>query len=223
MKQINFHTHQIRPGDHIQILNVFAQDLPEIETKSLFSAGLHPWHISQVNPKECIQAIEQAAIQKNMIAVGECGLDRSIPTGFALQKMYFREQTLLAEKHSKALIIHCVRAYSDLIELKMAAKSEVPWIIHGYGGNMETTSSLVRHGFCFSIGELFLKNESRHPVFRTIPPDRLFLETDDREISIGEIYSLSAQILKTDPELLTESIFSNFIALFGADKLNCVF
>ncbi|MDP2338739.1 MAG: TatD family hydrolase [Bacteroidota bacterium] len=218
MQQINFHTHQIKGDENIQILNVFAQDLPGFEPKSLFSAGLHPWHVGKVNPEECIRAIEQATHQKNMLAIGECGLDRSISTDFALQKLFFGKQIQLAEKHSKPLIIHCVRAYSDLLELKKETKSEVPWIIHGFGGNLETTLSLIRHGLYFSVGEFLLKNEARHPVFRNIPLERLFLETDDSEISIGEIYLSAAQILKMDTQLLNEAIFSNFRTIFGNGK-----
>lgn len=217
MRQIDFHTHQINREENIQILNVFAQNLPKVEPESLFSAGLHPWHIGKVNPEECIRAIEQAAHQKNMLAVGECGLDRSISTDLELQKLYFREQIHLAEKYSKSLIIHCVRAYSDVLNLKKETRSGVPWIIHDYNGNLETTLSLIRHGFYFSVGEQLLKNESKQQIFQNIPTNRLFLETDDREISIGEIYLLAAQILDMDKNMLNEVIFSNFKTIFGDD------
>src|SRR5665648_61181 len=158
-------------------------------------------------------------MQENMLALGECGMDRSIPTDFALQKMYFKEQIHIAEKYHKPLIIHCVRAYSDLMKFKKESKSDIPWIIHAYRGNQETTLSLIKHGFYFSVGEQLLKDESKHPILRIIPVERLFLETDNREISIKKIYLLAAQILKIDEEVLTEAIFNNFKTLFGDDKL----
>jgi len=96
----------------------------------------------------------------------------------------------------------------------------LPWIIHGYYGNLETTLSLIKHNFYFSVGEQLLKDELKHTVFRSIPFDRLFLETDDREISIAEIYSLAADILKIDVIELAQIVASNFKTVFGEDRLH---
>lgn len=215
MQEIDFHTHQANEAGKTQILNIFAQDLLLDEPDYLFSIGLHPWHIGKVNPEECFRAIERATEMKNMLAIGECGLDRSISADFALQKSYFIEQIRTADQHSKPLIIHCVRAYSDMLDLKKKTRSGVPWIIHGYNGNLETTMSLIKNGFYFSVGEQLLKNEFRHSVLMTIPIERLFLETDDREISIRKIYFSAAQILNMDKEIFNELIFSNFKEIFG--------
>src|SRR5450830_1341777 len=114
MQLIDIHTHRIRNDGNIQVLNIFAQELSLAEPDFLFSAGLHPWHIGKVNPEECFEAIERATEQKHMLAIGECGLDRSISTDFAIQEHCFREQIRIAEKNHKPLIIHCVRAYTDL-------------------------------------------------------------------------------------------------------------
>ncbi len=215
MVKIDLHTHKLKEGSFIQVLNVFAQDLPFAGPETLISVGLHPWHIGQVNAEDCFQAIERSAMQKNMIAVGECGLDRAIATDFALQKQYFKQQIQLAERFSKPLIIHCVRAYSDLIRLKIESKSNIPWIIHGYCGNVQITRELVRHGFYFSVGQSLLKRESSHGSLTQIPMDHLFLETDESDLSIGIIYFFASQILKTEETLLEEAILNNFKTLFG--------
>lgn len=215
MKIIDIHTHRANDALSIQILNVFAQDLFEVERDSPFSAGLHPWDIDLVNPEECIKTIERFAVQKNMLAIGECGLDRIISTDFALQERYFRQQIEIAEKIRKPLIIHCVRAYSDLMKFKKASKSDLPWIIHGYAGNLDITQSLIMHNFYFSAGERLLKDSRKHDVLRAIPPDRLFLETDDGDTSIAEIYSMAAQVLNIDQDTLTQFISDNFKRIFG--------
>jgi len=218
MKKIDLHTHQITEEEYIQVLNVFAQNLPFSENGQLFSTGLHPWHIKNVKQQEYLQAIETAMRQKNMIALGECGLDRSIAKDISNQLSYFEEQIRLAENFSKPLIIHCVRAYPDLIKLKKDLKSDLPWIIHGYCGNLETTRSLIRHGFYFSVGESLLKDERKRASFLEIPIDRLFLETDDKEVSIQYIYSIASQLLTADEEMITDAIYSNFKTVFGNDK-----
>lgn len=217
MRLIDLHTHQTNEPGNIQILNIFAQDLLPEAPDYLFSAGLHPWHIGKVNPKDCFQAINRSAGLNNMLAVGECGLDRSIAVDFAKQKWCFEQQVQIADNHCKPLIIHCVRAYSDLLKQKKENKSGLPWIIHGYNGNLETLLSMIKHEFHFSVGERLLKDKSKHDIFRSIPIERLFLETDDSEISIAKIYSLATQILKIDEKELSEIIASNFKTIFGED------
>jgi len=200
----------------ICLLRIFLHTKPDF----LFSAGLHPWHIEKVNPEECFEAIERASDLENMLAVGECGLDRSISTDFSLQEHCFKKQIQIAVNKNKPLIIHCVRAYSDLEKLKKETKSDIPWIIHGYQGNLETTQSLIRHGFYFSVGESLLKNDSRQKILRLIPLERLFLETDDRDLSIQQVYLMAAQMLILDERILGKVIFNNFRTLFGAVQLN---
>lgn len=214
MHKINFHTHRIQTDDQIQILNVFAQDLPITASDQFYSTGLHPWHIGKVNPETCLMAIELAALQKNMLAIGECGLDRAISTDFEIQLKYFKMQMELAEKYGKPIIIHCVRAYSDLLKLKKEAKTNLPWIIHGYQGNLETTRNLIHQDFFFSLGESYLKNEKMHPIIQTIPFNRLFLETDEKDTPIQEIYSMATHILDMEDEILTENISKNFKSIF---------
>jgi TatD DNase family protein len=219
MTYINFHTHHQPSDGTIGIVNLFPQDFQEKFPEFLFSIGLHPWHIPEVNPEYCYGVIERAIQLKNMIAIGECGVDRSVSTVFALQEECFRIQVNIAAYHSKPLIIHCVKAFSDLIRIKLDTKSEVPWIIHGYFANNQTTKELLRHGFYFSVGETMLKTSSKHEIFRSIPLNRIFLETDDLQIPIGQIYDQAAGILNIEKEKLEETILNNFNALFDSHKV----
>jgi TatD DNase family protein len=219
MTYINFHTHHYKNDDTIQILNVFSQDMHDESPEYLFSVGVHPWHIHQVDLADCYRTIEGATRFKNMLAIGECGLDRSIQTIFAQQEECFRIQVNIAEAYSKPLIIHCVRAYSDLIRIKKETGSEIPWIIHGYQGSYQTTRDLTRHGFYFSVGEQMMKTSSKHEIFRSIPLNRLFLETDDLQIPIRQIYDQASDILKIEKEILAETLLSNFNAMFESHKI----
>jgi len=218
MHEIDLHTHQLKSKVFIQILNTFAQDLPFADATVFYSAGIHPWHLGKVNLVECLHSIELVSTQKNMLAVGECGIDRSTAIDFALQERYFKKQIAIAEKHYKPLIIHCVRAFTDLIKLKKETRSSVPWIIHGFQGNHQTALHLIRHDFYFSVGESLLTNQSKCEILSMLPYERLFFETDDRETSIKDIYLLAAQLLKTDEETLSENILENFIRVFGPEN-----
>jgi TatD DNase family protein len=219
MQYIDLHTHQPANANEIQIRNIFAQDLPLQNPEYYYSAGAHPWHIGEVNFQECLQKLETEILQKNLLAIGECGLDRSIATDFAIQEKCFIEQVVLAETHRKPLIIHAVRAYSDLQRIKKNLKSDIPWVLHGYRANREITRSLVKNGFYFSAGIKLLNDAAKNDVLRMIPIERLFLETDDSEISIQKIYLFASQTRMMEEELLAEAIQNNFKLLFGDDKL----
>lgn len=215
MQKINLHTHCLTHDESILVLNVFAQELLEVNDSQFYSAGLHPWHIADNDTDKCLLEIEKAGIDKRMIAVGECGLDRLITTDFEIQQSVFRKQVDIAEKLQKPLIIHCVRAFNELTVIKKQCHSYLPWIIHGFTGNQEITKSLIRHGFYFSVGEPMLKDPRKYAAFREIPMERLFLETDDRNISIQNIYLLAAKIREIDEISLIESIQNNFKTVFS--------
>ncbi|HEY3371384.1 MAG TPA: TatD family hydrolase [Prolixibacteraceae bacterium] len=219
MQKIDLHSHHPKSDSAIQILNAFAQDLPVPDDGNYYSAGLHPWHLGLVNTAECLQAVELAGGQKNVLAIGECGLDRSIDIDFATQEGYFRRQIEIAQQHCKPLIIHCVRAFPELVKLKKEYRSTIPWIIHGYQANRAITSELIRHNFYFSVGQSLLTNPLKSEIVGLLPADHLFLETDDREMSIDRIYSLAAQSLKIDEETLGSLILENFKRLFSNESV----
>jgi TatD DNase family protein len=215
MYKVDFHTHQTVHGDYIQITNVFAQDLPSPDSQIFFSTGIHPWHIDLVKVENCLENISIAARQKNMLAVGECGIDRSVNQELSTQISIFLEQVKIAEQFRKPLVIHCVHAFSDLLKLKKDCKSLVPWIIHGYLGNAETSIELIKHGFYFSVGNALIKNQRMKEILPLLPLNRLFFETDNSHFSLDQIYKFASHILEIEEEKLTELIYNNFNTLFG--------
>jgi TatD DNase family protein len=218
MKFLDIHTHSPYE-DESSIQNIYAQNLDFIDTKGLISSGIHPWHINQVNIERCMNWLELALINSRLTAIGECGLDRLTEAPFTDQLQVFKRQISLANKYNKPLIIHCVKAYSDLIKLKKEIKTDIPWIIHGYHANFEITKSLIRQGFYFSIGERLLNDKKKHQLFQLIPHDRLFFETDESQLSIEKIYLLAAEILHIELGKLADLAENNFKSIFKNDKL----
>ncbi|MGE5429419.1 MAG: TatD family hydrolase [Methylococcaceae bacterium] len=215
---IDFHTHGLKPDKSIQLLNCFAQDLPVADDGNLYSTGLHPWHLESAEINECLQAMEQAMSLPNVVAVGECGIDRAIETEIVWQEYYFRKQAEMARKYAKPLIIHCVRAYPEVIRMKKEVSSPLPWIIHGFRGNEQTAASLIRNGFYISIGGKLLDDQRKIKAFSRIPLDRLFLETDDRHESINSIYEQAAHLMNLQVEDLKERILANFKEVFNGNS-----
>jgi TatD DNase family protein len=218
MIAIDFHTHDLKPDKSIQLLNCFAQDLPKADDGNLYSTGLHPWHLESVEIRECLQAMEQAMNLPHIVAVGECGIDKAIDTELVWQEYYFRKQAEMARKYEKPLIIHCVRAYAEVMRMKKEVRSSLPWIIHGFRANEQTAASLVKNGFYISVGGKLLDDPRKIKAFSMIPLDRLFLETDDTHESINSVYEQAARLLNIQVEDLQERIMANFRQIFAGNS-----
>lgn len=217
MEYIDIHTHNTKNSKAIELINVFANQAPESYPDSFFSLGLHPWHIETVNIQECFENIGNAVLNKKMLAIGECGIDRAISTPINIQEDYFRKQINIAENNKLPIIIHCVRAYSDLIRIKKETKSKTDWILHAYCGNKETTKHLIKHGFYFSLGKSLIQGKIKPETLKLIPLDRLFFETDDNEIYIKSLYDYFSEISEIDSDFLCERVLNNFRKIFLKD------
>ncbi|GHT76182.1 TatD family hydrolase [Bacteroidia bacterium] len=176
--------------------------------KDFYSLGIHPCEGTE-NWAEEERDLEEYAVYNRVIAIGEAGLDKLCETDFNLQKEIFIYQIRLSELIKKPLIIHCVRAFDELIALKKELKPQQAWIIHGFRGKPEQMKQLLRHDLYFSFGLYF--NEE---TVRQIPLDRLFLETDDSKTYIQDVYRKVAECRSLNEIELIRSIEKNFVKIF---------
>ncbi|WP_423128659.1 TatD family hydrolase [Gaoshiqia sp. Z1-71] len=211
MKLVNLHTHFSLNEQQTGLINHAVQlDFHPLPGR-YYSVGLHPWDIRANEADKLILQTEQLSAHPQVLAIGECGLDRSIETSPEIQQTYFIRQAGIAEKLQKPLIIHAVRTYADLLQLKKSMKTSIPWILHGYTGNEETTRQLIKHGFCFSFGVALLKNSGKlNRSLQLVPPERLFFETDESTVNIESIYIFAASMLGLSPNGLQSVVWENF-------------
>jgi len=152
-----------------------------------------------------------------VVAIGECGLDRNIDLPLEIQIAIFKRHIELAEELQKPLVIHCVRAFAELIALKKNTKSSMPWIIHGFNKKEEVFQQLLKHDFYFSFGAAILSDRS--PVTQsiaTIPQGRFLLETDDlNDINIEQIYARAANLRHVSLEILQTELVETYRQLTG--------
>lgn len=213
MKYFNLHTHHFT--DNSSVLELVNQYPTEFnETIPMYSIGIHPWKIDIKNTAEELSIIESKLMSKQCFAVGECGLDKRIETSLTLQADVFEKQLLLAEKYKKPVVIHCVSAFQETIEIKKRLKITVPMIIHGFSKNEQTAKQLIENGFYLSFGKYLLRNPELETVFVSIPNDRFFLETDTIEESINAVYELAAKYKSVTVNELQGIIHKNFEAVF---------
>lgn len=207
----NIHTHKF--SDNEEIVELVNQYPDEVDSNlPFFSVGIHPWYLNENQLGEQLELIEKYVHLSNCKAIGECGLDKRIETSIEIQKKVFIPQLLLAEKYKKPVVLHCVAAYQELIEIKKELNLTVPLIIHGFSKNKQVAQSLLNNGFYLSFGKYLLLNPDLGEVLKTVPLDRLFLETDTMEQTIFDVYSKAESILNKDVRSI---ITENYIRVFN--------
>lgn len=220
MDLYNIHTHDVPESgsdDEVPsqnknyILNVYPLGFEYAKDSKdcpWFSCGVHPWYSEDAEPQ--IKFLKEIANDPRIVAIGEAGYDKLKGPDLQVQKQIFEQQIELSEQLHKPLIIHCIKAWDELLGSHKKYKPKQPWIIHGYKGKPELTQQLLNHGFLFSIGDRF-NTES----LKKIPLDRLFCETDTLETPITEIYSQIADTLQISLENLILQIEENVQRIFS--------
>ena len=213
---IDIHTHDaVEQEDVFQLQSLFLQDFEQLLLlKFPVTAGIHPWHAHLFTPEEADEMLERTIGNPTIIGIGETGLDRSIHTSLSIQEEIFKLHIEAAQRTGKPLIIHCVRCWQDIIRMKEG--TTVPWILHGYTGNLQTTQQILRKNFIFSIGAHLLDHRAKlQESIEIIPTENLFLETDDSSVDIRDIYRKVALLKNMSVEDLKMHIFANFKKIFG--------
>ncbi len=203
---VNIHTHY-KWADSIEIVN----GLESSNSPCYYSFGIHPWDSATNDLK--IREIENNAHDKFMLAIGEIGLDKVQGPALEIQKSCFIDQVLIAEKINRPVIIHCVKSWNEIVAIKSQIQPKQTWIFHGFS-KVTILESVLAEGLMISIGAAILNNTTLQMALLKIPNDRLFLETDDSEITILEIYKKVSALKKLTLPELEEIIENNFKRIF---------
>ena len=214
-----FDSHTHHPKIHSVINLKLNED--SITGPYIYSVGIHPWFINEPNLQNQFNWVEKVSNEKYIAAIGECGIDRAIKTPINQQKEIFIWHLNLAEKLNMPIIIHCVRAFSDIIEVLVQTKFKGILIFHDYRGNTIQTEKLNQFNCYYSFGKSIVQpNQKLQNTFLRIPNDQILLETDDSEFSIEKIYICAAKLLNIQPEKLEQVIWSNVERIYGKCLVN---
>ena len=193
----DIHTHNLHAPAGSAIVNIEpdAGPIPATPAGALYSTGVHPWRSAE--GAELWPLVERLAADDRIVAIGEAGLDRlrgaSLPEQIELLERHAR----LADSLAKPLIVHCVRAWAELLELHRRLRPVQPWIIHGFRGAPALAGQLLRAGMHISLGPHF-----NPATAAAIPAGRLLLETDDDPtVSIEQVAAAVAAARASSAEL----------------------
>lgn len=211
---VNIHSHRLDTDADICIYNCNNQQ--EVITYTPYcSFGLHPWDVLSTTQTDEFCEILQAVLQnKQIVCVGECGLDRSVNVDFTLQIDACRRQLLLAQQFQVPVIIHCVRAYSDIISLYKQLRLTIPLIFHKFSGNSQIVNQLLQYPMYMSVGgELLTQRDTSY--FNYIPLERLFLETDAGALSIRNVYQRISELRQVEIDVIVRQVCNNYRTVLG--------
>ena len=215
MDFLDVHTHKTarqKGVESIQSLSLTSDVFLAMPKTRPISLGLHPWYAKLDRLEIQLKYLSVLAKQPNVKLIGECGLDKLRGESLENQTLILAQQVTLAQELNKPLILHCVRAFAELILLKERLQIGVPMIIHGFNKSEELGRQLINKGFLLSFGETILKQDSGAAKLLA-QNENFFLETDDSEITIGEIYQAAANLKKCSVDELKARIFVNWKAL----------
>ena len=190
---IDIHTHHYPPKSYPAIYNLtfeMAEEILSTKEKGLFSTGIHPWYAHECSEEKMLR-LEKWLNDEQIIAIGECGLDKHAKATLKEQHEIFERQIIISEQLQKPLIIHCVGCFNELLQIRKQLIPKQLWIIHGFRGKPQLTEQLLCAGCTLSFGEKF-NSES----VRVAPLDRLFTETDKSNEPIEAICRRIADVKK---------------------------
>jgi len=214
---IDIHTHGAVPSPGIfsvETLMAHEERIPVEIAGIAYTSGIHPWNLNDENHDRLLLYVEETASSESVIAVGEAGFDKIKGPAMDLQRKTFEEQVCIAGKLRKPVVIHCVRAWEELISAHKNLKPATPWLIHGFRGKSELGMQLIAKGMYLSFWFDFITRPEAASLLKSLPVDHIFLETDGSGTDIRDIYIKVSGDLGLTIDELKSQIFINFNRFF---------
>ena len=145
------------------------------------AVGIHPSETEELKEEDMLW-LKKASVQKDIVAIGEIGLDYYWPEpDREIQKKWFIRQLALASEVKLPVIIHSRDAAEDTLEiLKEWDKDKTGGVIHCFSYSKEIAREYLSMGYYFGIGGVLTFKDARKLVeaVEIIPMEKILLETD---------------------------------------------
>jgi TatD DNase family protein len=215
---IDIHTHgAVGSGGIFSVETLMAHEgrTPEDQSGIAYIFGIHPWYLNEINHEQLLADVMKSAGNPLVIAIGEAGFDKIKGPEIALQQKTFGEQVCISEENCKPVVIHCVRAWEELLQEHKKFRPKMPWLVHGFRGKPELGLQLISKGMYLSFWFDFIMKPESAQLIRRLPADRIFLETDGAEVDIRDIYNKVSADLGITVDKLKKQILNNFRDFFN--------
>ncbi len=200
------------------------------------AVGISPFDIENA-PPNWVNLLESYSMDKQVIAIGETGIDDSNPTypPFLLQCEFFEAHLSLAKSRNLPIIIHSRGCEKTALE--MCVKSQIRHaVFHCYTGSMETLAKIIDSGFTVSFsGIVTFKKSSLSSLVEYAPLQNMLIETDSPYLAppphrgkpnqpawVSLVGKRIAEIKRISDEECSQKLSSSFNRVFGlATSVQC--
>ncbi|HDZ33219.1 MAG TPA: YchF/TatD family DNA exonuclease [Pseudoalteromonas sp.] len=204
-----------------------------IKYQQFSTAGIHP-HDAKSATNELEVQLTALANNKQVIAIGECGLDYN--RDFSprdVQRSVFRRHLTLAEKLDLPVYLHERDASDDM--LSILKEFNIRGVLHCFTGNSVALKQYLDLGLYIGITGWVCderRGKELQQLVPSIPLERLLIETDapfliprtvkpkpksrkNEPALLPYICQTVAQLYQTDEELIARKTTENFYNVFG--------
>lgn len=148
----------------------------------LAAVGIQPNYCAEAGPNDWDRIVELASAPK-VVALGETGLDRYWDhTPFGVQEDYFDRHLRLSQERELPFIVHLRDCEEDILKMLREARARGPLqgVMHSYTGTAAGAAECIELGLYISFAGMvtYKKSDELREVAKTIPDDRILIETD---------------------------------------------
>jgi TatD DNase family protein len=210
---IDFHTHRcLHFTNCLEIVSVHrGKQIPG----SFYTIGFHPWWQSTLLSEEQVLFLgNELKNNQGCLGIGECGLDKLKGSELKIQSGIFEQHISVANTFGCPLIIHCVRAFHEVLEYRKSNENSI-WVVHGFVRNKTLAGQLLDKGIYLSVSPSAKMSTVFQETLSYLPLDRIFLETDsEKSLTIQERYSIFAGLRGIPLESLQKAMIDNLFTFY---------
>ncbi len=205
---IDIHSHKVKEKDTKYIL---VKDIGDPSDDHYFVNGIHPWDLTTNISKEKLLRFKG---HPNYIGLGEIGLDKLKPN-FNKQLQRFKHQLeILKETDINFIVLHNIKSTAEILESLKDIAYRGSLLLHAFKGSKEQFEQFNRrYNTYISCGAQILRSEKLLNTLDLIPKEKIFLETDDSDHSIVDIYNKYAEHNNIKHDHLKLQFSNNFTKL----------
>lgn len=163
-----------------------ALEISQSEPRLYSTVGCHPTRCNEFEEHDggadsYLQKLKDIINTGNnkVVAIGECGLDydRIQFCSKEIQLKYFELQITLSKNFNLPLFLHCRNAAEDLYNI-LVKYPGLKGVVHSFDSSVEEAKKFLDLGLYIGINGCSLKTENNLQTAKSLPIDKILLETD---------------------------------------------